>query len=60
MLIIVVGILYEGLKTLREMLAGREAKKGMNSNMAEVNVQNNEAHNDKTHLLPPQSKVGIR
>ena len=61
MLIIVVSILYEGLKTFREILAARDGKKtnSNKSHMEDVNVQNNK-QNDKTQLLPTETKVGIK
>ena len=51
-LIIVVGILYEGLKTLREVLAAREGK----GKKEDINVINN----DQTGLLTNKAKVQVR
>ena len=58
MLIIVVAVLYEGLKTLREILAVRDKKKDSGESMEQINTKNN----DQTRLLDDQnqSKVGIK
>lgn len=49
LLVLIIGILYEGLKTLREILAAKEQPRNANDS---VNME------EKTLLIPPQSREG--